>query len=101
MTYTIPTSPIAPLCSQGFCVNHVAPMTATWLLPQQVPATGINPTVGAKPFHRVTWNYVLVCDFHAELWWDGDEPPAGLPHYRLVEAPVVDHSPQWPIEEQA
>lgn len=92
----------APRCAQGRCAEYPEEAGfAVWLLPQQSYVSELGTTAGARPFRRVTWNYVLACEAHAGWWWDGDKPPAWLPHYRLVEAPVVNHSPQWPIEEQA
>lgn len=97
MTYKIPAGDMTPPCAVGMCADSQLASPAVWLLPQVDALVRVRPDAQALPPQRYGLRFVLVCEQHADLWWDGDEPMEGLPHYRLVEAPVVNHSPQWPV----
>lgn len=99
MTYKMPVASNTPACQVGSCADSPQLASeAVWLLPQMFQEASSTASL-AMPRRRYRWRFILVCEGHAHGWWDGDEHPPGLPHYRLVEAPVVAHSPQWPVAE--
>lgn len=73
---------VVPQCEVGTCADGENPQVAIWAL-AQIEKTDPN----GEPME---WRYVMVCDRHAEGWWDGDvlkqaQRPAS---YRMYESPL-------------
>ena len=67
---------VVPQCEVGTCADGENPEPAAWVLGQ---IEQMNDAGDAE-----AWRFVLVCERHAEGWWDkADKPGQRTPSYRM------------------